>query len=150
LGAAQLAVLAGLALRGRRLRAEELLAQVRVQGWLYGVVTGLGWVKAAGAEDVVQARWERLHEQRLAALLRTSRTAAVADAVAGAVRIAGPLVLLLAAVALAGDGGPGRVVGLAALATAALVPMGALAGHLRAFQEIGSVVEHLGDLATAP
>ena len=30
------------------------------------------------------------------------------------------------------------------------MPMGALAGHLRSFHEIGSVVEHLGDIATAP
>jgi ABC-type bacteriocin/lantibiotic exporter with double-glycine peptidase domain len=58
--------------------------------------------------------------------------------------------VLLAAVALAGGSGPGHVVGLSALATAALVPMGALAGHLQAFHEIGSVLEHLGDLATAP
>jgi ATP-binding cassette, subfamily B, bacterial len=107
-------------------------------------------VKAAGAEDVVQARWERLHEQRLAALLRTSRTAALAEAVGGAVRVAGPLVVLLAAVALAGGGGAGHVVGLSALATAALVPLGALAGHLQAFHEIETVVEHLGDLAGAP
>ena len=113
-------------------------------------------MKAAGAEDVVQERWRRLHEQRLAALLRTARTGAIADAVAGAVRLGAPLVLLLAAAALAGGGaavmgdGVGRVVGLAALAAAALMPMGALAGHLRSFHEIGSVVEHLGDIATAP
>ena len=149
LGAVELAVLGALALRGRRQRREELLAQIRSQGWLYGVVTGLAWVKAAGAEDVVHERWRRLHEQRLAALLRTARTGAVADAVAGAVRLGAPLVLLLAAAALAG-GGVGRVVGLAALAAAALMPMGALAGHLRSFHEIGSVVEHLGDIATAP
>ena len=156
LGAVELAVLGALALRGRRQRREELLAQIRSQGWLYGVVTGLAWVKAAGAEDVVQERWRRLHEQRLAALLRTARTGAIADAVTGAVRLGAPLVLLLAAAALAGGGaavmgdGVGRVVGLAALAAAALMPMGALAGHLRSFHEIGSVVEHLGDLATAP
>jgi ATP-binding cassette, subfamily B, bacterial len=150
LGAGQLAVLAGLALRGRRLRREELLAQVRVQGWLYGVVAGLGWVKAAGAEGVVHERWQRLHEQRLIALGRTARTGAVADAVATALRLAAPLLVLLAAATVAGGDGTGRVVGLAALATAALVPMGALAGHLQAFHEIGSVVEHLGDLASAP
>ena len=150
LGAGQLAVLAGLALRGRRLRREELLAQVRVQGWLYGVVAGLGWVKAAGAEGVVHERWQRLHEQRLTALLRTARTGAVADSVSTALRLAAPLLVLLAAATVAGGDGTGRVVGLAALATAALVPMGALAGHLQAFHEIGSVVEHLGDLASAP
>jgi ATP-binding cassette subfamily B protein len=148
LGGAQLALLAALAVRGRRLRREELLAQVRVQGWLYGVVTGLGWVKAAGAERVMYDRWSDLHEQRLAALGRTARTGALAEAVTGALRLAGPLVVLLAAAALAD--GTGRIVGLAALATAALLPMGALAGHLQAFHEIGSVVEHLGDLAAAP
>ncbi len=148
LGATQLTILAALALRGRRLRREELLAQVRVQGWLYGVVTGLGWVKAAGAEPVMYGRWQHLHERRLAALGRTARTGALAEAVTGALRLAGPLVVLLAAAALAD--GTGRIVGLAALATAALLPMGALAGHLQAFHEIGSVVEHLGDLASAP
>jgi ABC-type bacteriocin/lantibiotic exporter with double-glycine peptidase domain len=163
LAGVQLAVLGGLAIRGRRLRREELLAQARSSSWLLEVTTGLAWVKGAGAERIVERRVDELRARQLTALHRAGRNDAVAEAIASAVRIAGPLVLLIVAASSAtvtlgpaGAGpaapglGTGRVVALAALAAAALVPLGSIASHLRDLSEIGSVLDHLQDLAEAP
>ncbi|MGS0688470.1 peptidase domain-containing ABC transporter [Nakamurella sp. GG22] len=157
LAAVQLVVVGALAVRGRRLRREELLAEARSTSWLVESVRGMEWVKAAGAEGMLRRRWADLHGRRLIALSRASRTIAMAEAVADAFRIGGPVALLLAAVpAATGPAlplvgtGPGAVVGLAALGAAVLLPLGSLAGHLRAISELGSVVEHLTDLAQAP
>ncbi len=157
LAAVQLLVVGALAVRGRRLRREELLAEARSTSWLVESVRGMEWVKAAGAEGMLRRRWADLHGRRLVALSRASRTTAVAEAVADAFRIGGPVALLLAAVpAATGPAlplvgtGPGAVVGLAALGAAVLLPLGSLAGHLRAISELGSVVDHLTDLAQAP
>jgi len=157
LAALQLLVLGTLAVRLRRLRREELQAEAKCHSWLMEAVAGIAWLKAAGAESDVHRRWIELHEERLAGLRRTARLGAVADAVAATVRTVGPLVVLLVAAASVArasaeqDGATvGTAVGLAALATAALLPFSSLAGHLRSFQELGSVVSHLGDLITAP
>ncbi|GIH27750.1 peptidase C39 [Acrocarpospora phusangensis] len=150
LGVAQLVALGALAVRGRRLRREELLADARSNSWLMEVANGLAWVKGAGAEHIVGAKAIQLHARRLAALHKAARNGAVAEAAASAVRIGGPLVLLITAGSSASTESPGRIVALAALAAAALGPLGAIATHLREFYEIGSVLDHLQDLAEAP
>lgn len=160
LGAAELIALGALARRGRRLWREQLLAQARSSSWLIEVTNGLAWVKGAGAERVVEDRAQALRERQLTALHQAGRNDALAEAVASAVRIAGPLVLLLTAAASAPAGtaaaaaaaGPetGRVVALAALAVAALVPLGSMATHLRELSESASVLDHLQDIAEAP
>ena len=102
-------------------------------------------------------RWSALHDRLVAALGRAARTNAVAEAIADAFRIGGPVALLVVAATSAADGarplvgsGPGAVVGLAAMAAAALLPLGSLAINIRSIAEMGSVVDHLTDLAHAP
>ncbi len=157
LSTTQVVVFAALAGRLQRLRREELLAEAYCHSWLMETVSGIAWLKAAGAETQAREHWSDLSEKRLGLLVRSGRTGAVADALAAAMRTVGPLVLLLVAgLALIGadpapDAGEvGRAVGLAALATAALVPFSSLAATLRALQELRSVTSHLDDLASAP
>ncbi|MBO3746199.1 peptidase domain-containing ABC transporter [Streptosporangiaceae bacterium NEAU-GS5] len=150
LGASQLVVLGALAVRGRRLRREELLADSRSNGWLIEVANSLAWVKGAGAERVVGAKAALLHGRRLVAMHRAARNGAAAEAAASALRVGGPLVLLVAATSTVSAGTPGHVVALAALAAAAMIPIGGMATHLRELYEIGSVLDHLQDLADAP
>lgn len=157
LAAGQLAVVGALAVRGRRLHREELLADARCTSWLVESVRGIDWIKSAGAEGMFRRRWSTLHDRRLVALGRAARTNAMAEAVADAFRIGGPLALLVVAATgsvgvtrpLVGSG-PGAVVGLAAMAAAALLPLGSLAVNIRSIAEMGSVVDHLTDLASAP
>ena len=84
-------------------------------------------MKAAGPKTSCMSGGDA-STRALAALLGTARTGAVADAVAGAVRLGGAASSSCwpppaGGRAAAGDG-VGRVVGLAALAAAALMPMG--------------------------
>ncbi len=162
LAAAQLLVLGTLAVAMQRVRREELLAEAHTHSGLLEAVGGIAWLKAAGAEGAAGGAWAARHEEQLGSLRRTSRLGAAADAIAAAFRTVGPLVVLVAAgmsllAAGAGGSGPvtngadlGRVVGVTALATAALMPFSSLAGHLRDLLQLASVATHLGDLLGAP
>jgi ABC-type bacteriocin/lantibiotic exporter with double-glycine peptidase domain len=150
LAAVQVIALGALALRGRRLRREELLAQSRFSSWLFEATNAIPWVKGAGAERIVERRASLLRSRQLAALHQASRNDAVAQATASAVRIAGPILLLIAAAASPSAGSAGQVVALAGLAAAAVVPLGSIATNLRDLYEIGSILDHLQDLADAP
>ena len=162
LAAAQLLVLGTLAVAMQRVRREELLAEAHTHSGLLEAVGGIAWLKAAGAEGAAGGAWAARHEEQLGSLRRTSRLGAAADAIAAAFRTVGPLVVLVAAgmsllAAGAGGTGPvtngadlGRVVGVTALATAALMPFSSLAGHLRDLLQLASVATHLGDLLGAP
>jgi ABC-type bacteriocin/lantibiotic exporter with double-glycine peptidase domain len=146
----QLIVLGALALRGRRLRREELLAQARFSSWLFEVAQAIPWVKGAGAEDIVERRASLLRARQLTALHQASRNDAVAQATASAIRTTTLLLLLVAATATPSAGSVGQVVAIAGLAAAAVVPLGNIATNLRDLYQIGSILDHLEDLADAP
>jgi len=150
LAVVQVAALGVLGRRGRMLRREELVAQAKYGSWVYEAASTIAWVKGSGAEDVIGARAARLRGRQLDALHRAGRNDALAQAVASAVRTAGPLVLLVAVTATAAGASVGRAVALAALAAAAAVPLGNIAVNLRELYEIGSVLDHLQDLVNAP
>ena len=150
LAVVQVAALGVLGRRGRVLRREELVAQAKYGSWVYEAASTIAWVKGSGAEDVIGARAARLRGRQLDALHRAGRNDALAQAVASAVRTAGPLVLLVAVTATAAGASVGRAVALATLAAAAAVPLGNIAVNLRELYEIGSVLDHLQDLVNAP
>jgi ABC-type bacteriocin/lantibiotic exporter with double-glycine peptidase domain len=145
----QTVMLGALGRRGRRLRREELAAQVTYTSWLYELTGAMAWVKGAGAESIVEDKAKLLRTRQLGALYLAGRNDALAEAGASAVSIAGSLLLLVAAAAVV-PGTAGRIVAVAGLAAAAITPLGNLATDLRQLNEIGSVLDHLEDLADAP
>jgi ATP-binding cassette, subfamily B, bacterial len=151
LAALQLGPLAWLSARTAQLEREELVADAQVTSSLVEAVSGIATVKAAGLETTMVRRWQVLYERRLDAGLRRGRVVAWSEALAVAVRAAAPVLLLLIAGsrALAGELAPGRALGVAALASASLVPVGALADHIRTAHFLGTLLHHLSDVMDA-
>ncbi len=101
LAVVQVAALGVLGRRGRVLRREELVALAKYGSWVYEAASTIAWVKGSGAEDVIGAKAARLRGRQLDALHRAGRNDALAQAVASAMRTAGPLVLLVVVTATA-------------------------------------------------
>ena len=151
LAVVQLAPLVWLSARTAQLQREELLADTRATSSLVEAVAGIATVKAAGVEVAMEQRWKRLHQIRLDAAARRGRVVVAGEALAAVMRIAAPVLLLVTAGTRALSQGlsPGTALGLAALATASLVPIGALSHHVRTLHFLGSLLGHLEDIVNA-
>jgi ABC-type bacteriocin/lantibiotic exporter with double-glycine peptidase domain len=135
--------------RTRLLRREEVIAEGYAVSRLEEAITGLPAVRTSGAESVLLDRWRSAHARQLDAVVARLRAVSVTEAMLTAARISSPVLLLLAAARWA-DGSPGRTIGLAVLAAAALAPIGTLATAVRSVQELGPLVDRISDVAQAP
>lgn len=146
----QLGVALRLSARTTVLRREELLAQAAAQTRLVQGVAGIAAVRTSGAEPWVLDRWRLLYRRQLDASAHRARIASRLEALLTAGRVAAPVLLLLIAVRAADPSSLGRQLGVAALASAALLPVWTLATQTRALAELGPLVDRLADVALAP
>jgi ABC-type bacteriocin/lantibiotic exporter with double-glycine peptidase domain len=146
---AQLAVALRLSARTSVLRREELLAQASAQTRLVEGVAGIAAVRTSGAESWVLRTWRALYLRQLDASARRARIASLLEALLTAGRVAAPVLLLVVAVRAADPASLGRQLGLAALASAALMPVWALATQARTLAELGPLLDRLADVALA-
>ncbi len=149
LAVAQLGLAAVVAQRTRLLRREEVIAEGQGISRLSEVIDGFDTVRASGAEHVLASRWRTAYDRQLDAVTARLRTVGRTDAALMAARLSSPVLLLLVAAGRAADS-PGRAIGVAVTAAAALAPIGTLATSLRTLQELGPLLDRIADVAHAP
>ncbi len=124
-------------------QADVLSGDTAAQASLLEMVTLITTIKATGAQQVVRKRWRARVDDRVNASIRLSRLDGLLDELVAGVRLALPIAVLGVAWATLGSGDPGRVIGVGALAAAALAPVSTVAGSLRSIRTAGV---HLGRL----
>lgn len=137
----------------RTLMAQDLAAQARSDGRLVEILTGIETLKSLGAERRAVEQWSNLFVDQLNVSLRRGRASAVVDAVMGALQTGSPMIILVYGVSrvLLGEMSLGTMLGLVALGTGFLTPLGALVSTALNLQLLRSYIERIDDvLETAP
>ncbi|MEV4747634.1 peptidase domain-containing ABC transporter [Streptosporangium sp. NPDC049248] len=153
MAAAQFLVLLLTRQRIRDLVHREQEARNDAQGQLIESVKGIETIKSSGAESQVLDRWTRLLNIQTQRARRSSFAQGMQDNVLAALRFAAPLALLWAGAWQVVDDRltPGAMLGVLALAAAALAPMTSLTASLRGLQTARAQAERLADIwDTAP
>ncbi|MGC5030159.1 peptidase domain-containing ABC transporter [Micromonospora sp. DT229] len=144
-----IALLAGRA--SIQLTHESLNAQAMTQNTLVESLGGVETVIACGAEEATVARWRTRHDHELAAARRRDRYLAGVQAVttAGQTGLTVGL-LLVVAYQLPSTTQLGELLALAALAGAALAPLGSLLTTVQQLHAAIAHLERLGDIMDTP
>ncbi|MDP9863107.1 MULTISPECIES: peptidase domain-containing ABC transporter [Streptosporangium] len=153
LAATQLLVLLVTRQRIRDLVHREHEARNEAQGQLVESVKGIETIKSSGAESQVLERWTRLLDIQTQQARRSSFAQSMQDTALGALRFGAPLALLWAGAWQVVDHRltVGAMLGVLALAAAALAPLASLTGSLRSLQLARAQAERLADIwETAP
>jgi ABC-type bacteriocin/lantibiotic exporter with double-glycine peptidase domain len=126
----------------------ETDAHSTAQNQLIEFVRGIESVKASGAESRVRRRWEAALEVQAGHARRGGLARAGQETLLGALRFAAPLALVWVGVqqVAAGQMTLGAMLGVQALAAAALAPLGSLAGTVQALQVSRPHVARLADI----
>lgn len=134
------------------LMRQDLEAQARTQGELLQILSGIETLKAAGAERRAVQHWSNLFVDELNVSLRRGRLSAAVEATMSVLASGSPLVLLTlgAAEVMAGRLSLGSMLALNALAVGFLSPLRTLVESGLSLQQIGSYVERLDDVLSAP
>ncbi|WP_066934838.1 peptidase domain-containing ABC transporter [Microtetraspora fusca] len=148
LAAAQFLVLLLTRQRIRDLVHREQEARNDAQGQLIESVKGIETIKSSGAEPQVLDRWTRLLSVQTRQVRRSAFAQGVQDSVLGALRFATPLALLWAGAWQVVDHRltAGAMLGVLALAAAALAPLASLTSSLRGLQTARAQAERLTDI----
>ena len=151
IAAVQIAVVCVSAGPLQRLVARELAAYAESQGYLVEALKGMPLLKASGSEPRVLAQWSNLYSAQLNLATQRGARLSVVDATMTAARLGAPLVLLWcgAAWALSGGASLGTMLGLSALAAAALIPLASLLASAQQFQLVGAHVQRVVDVLEA-
>ncbi|WP_037969416.1 peptidase domain-containing ABC transporter [Streptosporangium amethystogenes] len=153
LTAAQFLVLLVTRHRIRDLVHREHEARNDAQGQLIEAVKGIETIKSSGAEPQVLERWTRLLNVQTQRTRRSGLAQGVQETALGALRFATPLALLWVGAWQVVDHRitPGALLGVLALASAALAPLASLTAGLRSLQTARTQAERLADIwETAP
>ncbi|GAA2854803.1 peptidase domain-containing ABC transporter [Streptosporangium fragile] len=153
LAGAQLLVLLLSRQRIRDLVHREHEARNDAQGQLIESVKGIETIKSSGAESQVLERWTRLLGVQMQWVRRSTFAQGMQDTALAALRFATPLTLLWAGAWQVVEHRltAGAMLGVLALAAAALAPLTSLAGSLRSLQTARAQAERLADIwETAP
>jgi ABC-type bacteriocin/lantibiotic exporter with double-glycine peptidase domain len=136
----------------QRLMAEGLQAEARSQGYAFQLFSGMGTIKASGAEGRAVERFANLFVDELGVSLARGRLSAVVESVMGALRTASPMaVLLLGGVeVLNGSISLGAALAINALAAGFLEPLSTLVTTGLSLQLLGSYLERLNDVLDSP
>jgi ATP-binding cassette subfamily B protein len=147
LGMLELALFA-LGPRYRELAAQELEARARAQTQLVQLVGGIETIKAQGAERRAAERWSNLFVAEVNASVRRGQLHAVVDALRGALRSFGPLLILgvSALVVMDGSMSLGTMMALTALGAGLLGPLDALVESALQLQLLASYVDRIDDI----
>ncbi|HEY1297889.1 MAG TPA: peptidase domain-containing ABC transporter [Chloroflexota bacterium] len=151
LGLVQGAVLFATARQTHALTQHHLAAQAASQSYLSEAFRGVATVKAAGAEDRVLEQWSSLYATELNLAHERKRLAATVGAGLSALRVSTPLVLLWVGAhrVLDGDLSLGAMLGLNAIAAAALGPLSSLIANVQPMLLARAHLERIGDIFEA-
>ncbi|MBG0827835.1 peptidase domain-containing ABC transporter [Planomonospora sp. ID67723] len=146
--AAQIILLTTTHRRLADLTHREMEARNEAQGQLIESVRGIETIKAVGAEERVLGRWSRLLGTQMRRARRNGTAQGLQDSALAALRFGTPLALLWAGAwqVTTHQLSLGAMLGLLALAAAALAPLAALTGGLRGAQLARVHGERLADL----
>jgi ABC-type bacteriocin/lantibiotic exporter with double-glycine peptidase domain len=152
LGVLQIGVLLAARRQTQRLMAEGLQAEARSQAYAFQLFSGMGTIKASGAEGRAVERFANLFVDELGVSLARGRLSAVVEAVMGGLRTASPIaVLLLGGVeVLNGSISLGAALAINALAAGFLEPLSTLVTTGLSLQLLGSYLERLNDVLDSP
>ena len=142
------------AARCAALRREEILVHADSSTLLVDGITGMGTLRAYGAEQSSLNAWQQLLTRRLSLTRSRTRLNALSLALLAALGIATPLAILLQASTLSGNGffaaiTPGAALGLMGLAAATLTPVVSLATQLITAADLRPLLDRVEDLETA-
>jgi ATP-binding cassette, subfamily B, bacterial len=132
----------------RELMSEGLAVQAKTSSYEVEMLTGIETLKSMGAEYRAVDRWSNLFVDSLNVSLRRGRLDATISSLLDAFSMAAPLVILGVGTKLVLDGdlGLGAMLGLSALGSGFLRPMGTLVGVAIKFQVLGSYLERIEDV----
>jgi len=147
----QIAVMLGTGRRVRALVERDLATQAASQDYLVEALTGIGTVKAAGAEERAVEHWSNLFFANLNVSLRRSQLSALIDTAMTTLRTLSPLLLLWVGAfqVLNGSMSLGTMLALNALGLAFLSPLSSLVTTGQQFQLVGAHLERIADVLDA-
>jgi ABC-type bacteriocin/lantibiotic exporter with double-glycine peptidase domain len=130
---------------------QQLVAQSGAQGFLIEAIKGIETLKASGVEARALARWSQRFVRQLNETSRELQITGPVNAALSSIRVLAPLGLMWVGAwrVLSGDLSIGAMLGLTALATAALAPLTSLAANLQLLQTAAAHLDRLGDIVEA-
>ncbi|MCH9680288.1 MAG: peptidase domain-containing ABC transporter, partial [Deltaproteobacteria bacterium] len=130
------------------LMAESLAVQAKRSSYEVEMLTGIETLKSMGAEYRAVDRWSNLFVDALNVSLRRGRLDALIQSILSGFGMAAPLIILGvgAKLVLDGDVSLGAMLGLSALGSGFLGPVGKLVGVTLQFQVLGSYLERIEDV----
>lgn len=143
-----LALTTALGQRTAAFQREELLLGAGADSLMVDALTGIATLRVGAAEHLLLRRWSERVSRQLATGARRARAAGHGEAVQAVVRVFAPIAFLVTA--SQGAATPGTAIGLAALAGAALVPLGGLSHSLVVAAGIRPLLERIADIYEAP
>jgi HlyB family type I secretion system ABC transporter len=150
-GTMQIGLMLGTGRPVRALMERDLVTQAASQDYLVEALTGIGTVKAAGAEERAVEHWSNLFFANLNVSLRRSQLSAMIDTAMTTLRTLSPLLLLWVGAyqVLNGSMSLGTMLALNALGLAFLSPLSSLVTTGQQFQLVGAHLERIGDVLDA-
>lgn len=132
----------------RELMTESLARQAKTSSYEVEMLTGIETLKSMGAEYRAVDRWSNLFVDALNVSLRRGRLDALVNSLLGAFGMAAPLIILGTGAKLVLDGtlSLGAMLGVSALGSGFLGPLGTLVGVSLKFQVLGSYLERIEDV----
>jgi ATP-binding cassette subfamily B protein len=152
LGALHIAVLILARRSNQRLAAESLQTEAKTHSYAYQIFTGIGTLKAAGAEGRAVEQWSSLFVDELNTSVARGRLTALVDAITSTLLTASPLVILCYGATRVLDGhlSLGTLLALAALAAGFLEPLATLVATGFQLQLLGSYLDRINDVLDTP
>jgi ABC-type bacteriocin/lantibiotic exporter with double-glycine peptidase domain len=152
LGAVQVGVLIAARSPNQRLAAEGLQAEAKTHSYAYQVFTGIGTLKAAGAEGRAAEQWSSLFVDELNNSVARGRLTSLVEAAISTLSTGSPLVILCYGATRVLDGGMslGTLLALAALAAGFLEPLATLVTTGFRLQLLRSYFERINDVLDTP
>lgn len=138
--------------RYRDLMSEALQTQADSRGYQVQMLTGIETLKTMGAEQRAVEHWSHLFVDELNVTLARGRLSAMVDSLLDALRIASPLIILVAGGLWVLDGALslGTMLALSALANGFLNPLSTLIQTAIQLQLMGSYLERINDVFDTP
>jgi ATP-binding cassette subfamily B protein len=146
--AMEIGILLGTRRRISELTHQELVTQTSAQGYLMEAIKGIETLKAMGAEERVMNHWSGRFVKQLNTTVCAGKTIGLVDATLSSFRAVVPVTLVLVGAWRVTHGALslGAMLGLTAVATAALAPLSSLASSLQLLQSAGAHLERLTDI----
>jgi ATP-binding cassette subfamily B protein len=138
--------------QSRSLAMEGLSAQARLEGYQVELLHGIEPLKAMAGGERAIGRWEDLYVESLNRTLARGALEGTFSSLLGAVRFAGPVVILLQGAALVLDGSLplGTMLGLSALASGFLEPVSNLVSTGLKLTQLEGFIGRIEDVLDTP